>query len=71
MKPFAFTKPQDFHVFTKAPMDFCMDLPFRLLQEELTQCYVKMSGATVYYDTIYWLLKAQIVPISHALRLIF
>ncbi len=24
-----------------------MDLPFRLLQEELTPCYTKMSGATV------------------------
>ncbi len=28
-------------------LDIYMDLPFRLLQEELTPCYTKMSGATV------------------------
>ncbi len=27
-----------------------MDLPFRLLHEELTPCYTKMSGATVKKD---------------------
>ncbi len=30
-------------------LDIYMDLPFRLLQEELTPCYTKMSGATVKY----------------------
>ncbi len=28
-------------------LDIYMDLPFRLLQEDLTPCYTKMSGATV------------------------
>ncbi len=28
-----------------------MELPFRLLQEELTPCYTKMSGATVIIAT--------------------
>ena len=27
-----------------------MDLAFRLLQEKLTPCYTKMSGATVRYQ---------------------
>ena len=30
-----------------------MELPFRLLQEELTPCYTKMSGATVVCLVIY------------------
>ncbi len=29
-------------------LDIYMDLPFRLLQEELTPCYTKLSGATVF-----------------------
>ena len=32
-------------------LDIYMDLPFRPLQEELTPCYTKMSGATVYHLT--------------------
>ncbi len=30
-------------------LEIYMHLPFRLLQEELTPCYAKLSGATVYY----------------------
>ncbi len=28
-------------------LEIYMELPFRLLQEELTPCYAKMSGATL------------------------